>query len=214
MRWHYRLTWVSLRSIFATYFRWRVIGSERIPEKGAIVFASNHASFLDPPLVGCGTRREASYLARESLFRFPIIGSLLRAINALPVDRGGRSPRGLKSILDRLAQGEPVVLFPEGTRTDTGALLPARSGVGLTVVKSGAIVVPVRIFGSFEAYNRSMWFPRPRRIRVVYGQPIDFGARIEQAKTGSKAEVRELYQSVADEIMTAISRLKPDGSSE
>ena len=212
MKWLYRLCWHLLRIGFRTYFRWRVVGAERIPLEGPVILASNHASFLDPPLLGAAAPREASFLARESLFRFPLLGKFIRAINALPVDREGKSPKGLKAILDRLAEGKPVVLFPEGTRTADGNLLPARSGVGLTVIKSGAPVVPIRIFGSYEAYSRSMWFPRPRSIRVVFGEPIDFSSTIAEAASAEKGRIREIYAEVADRIMGEIAGLKPDGS--
>jgi len=213
MKFHYRFCWWLLRGLFLVYFRWRVVGANRIPTTGPVILASNHASFLDPPLIGGATPREASFLARESLFRFPILGTFIRSINALPVDRGGKSPKGLKAILDRLAKGKPVVLFPEGTRTSDGALLPARSGVGLAVIKSGAPVVPIRIFGSFESYSRKMWFPRPSRIAVVYGEPIDFSREIEEAKTGKKERVKAIYAEVADRIMAEIAALSPDGTS-
>lgn len=213
MKFHYRFCWWLLRGLFLIYFRWRVVGANRIPKTGPVILASNHASFLDPPLIGGATPRESSFLARESLFRFPVLGAFIRSINALPVDRGGRSPKGLKAILDRLAQGKPVVLFPEGTRTSDGALLPARSGVGLAVIKSGAPVVPIRIFGSFESYSRKMWFPRPTHIAVVYGEPIDFSREIEEAKTGKKERVKAIYAEVANRIMSEIDALKPDGTS-
>ena len=77
---------------------------ERVPLQGGVILASNHASFLDPPLVGSGLQRDINYLARESLFRFPGIGALLRSWNAVPVDRDGGGAAGLKAILDRLAR--------------------------------------------------------------------------------------------------------------
>ena len=103
--------------MYATYFRWRVFGAENVPLKGGVILASNHASFLDPPLVGSGLKRDINYLARESLFRFPGIGALLRSWNAVPVDRDGGGAKGLKTILDRLLAGGAIILFPEGTRT-------------------------------------------------------------------------------------------------
>src|SRR6266567_5767210 len=74
----YYLGWSAYRLLFATYFRWRVHHPERVPRHGPVILASNHASFLDPPLVGAGLTREINYLARESLFRFPIVGWVLR----------------------------------------------------------------------------------------------------------------------------------------
>ena len=124
------------RGVFTVYFRWRVFNAERVPQTGGVILASNHASFLDPPLVGSGLNRGINYLARESLFRFPGIGALLRSWNAVPVDRDGGGATGLKAILDRLLAGGGIILFPEGTRTRDGKLQPARSGIGLIVIKS------------------------------------------------------------------------------
>lgn len=207
MKWQYQLTWWFLRFCFTIYFRWRIQGADNVPASGPVILASNHASFLDPPLVGCATNREASYLARESLFDVPVLGTIIRIINALPVDREGKSPKGLKAILDRLAEGWPIVLFPEGTRTSDGSLLPARAGVGLAVIKSRAPVVPVRIIGSFEAYSREMKFPRPRKITVVFGQPMTFEDEIATVQSGDKAQVKATYAAVANRIMDAIGHL-------
>src|SRR5437773_7884881 len=112
MKLTYRFGWLLSRFTFATYFHWRVYHPERVPKTGPVILASNHASFLDPPLVGAGLKRDINYLARESLFRFPGIGALLRSWNAVPVDREGGGARGLKAILDRLHEGGGIILFP------------------------------------------------------------------------------------------------------
>jgi 1-acyl-sn-glycerol-3-phosphate acyltransferase len=207
----YRLGWIFFRALYATYFRWRVFGAENVPPTGGVILASNHASFLDPPLVGAGLRRDINYLARESLFRFPGIGALLRSWNSVPVDRDGGGAKGLKAILDRLLNGGAIILFPEGTRTRDGQLQPARSGIGLTVIKSSAPVVPVRVFGTFEAYGRNHKFPRPHRVILKYGRPLDFEKLRAEAKVCDKARLKEIYQQVADEIMAAIAKLEPEG---
>ena len=205
----YRIAWLTFRAMYATYFRWRVFGAENVPPSGSVILASNHASFLDPPLVGCGLSRDINYLGRESLFRYPGIGALMRSWNAVPVDREGGGAKGLKIILARLLAGNGIILFPEGTRTKDGQLQPARSGIGLTVIKSTAPVVPVRVFGTFEAYGRHVKFPRPHRVIVKYGRPLDFAELRAEAKVCEKARLKEIYQQVADEIMAAIGRLEP-----
>jgi 1-acyl-sn-glycerol-3-phosphate acyltransferase len=205
----YRIGWILFRAAYAACFRWRVFGAENVPLTGGVILASNHASFLDPPLVGAGLKREINYLARESLFRFPGIGALLRSWNSVPVDREGGGARGLKAILGRLLAGGAIILFPEGTRTKDGKLQPARSGIGLTVIKSAAPVVPVRVFGTFEAYGRHIKFPRPRRVMVKYGRPLDFATLRAEAKVCDKPRLKEIYQQVADEIMAAIAKLEP-----
>jgi len=205
----YRIGWLCFRAMYAGYFRWQVFNAERVPLQGGVILASNHASFLDPPLVGSGLKRDINYLARESLFRFPGIGALLRSWNSVPVDRDGGGAKGLKKILDRLLAGGGIILFPEGTRTMDGQLQPARSGIGLTVIKSMAPVVPVRVFGTFEAYGRNHKLPRPHRVMVKYGRPMNFEKLRAEAKTCTKPRLKEIYQQVADEIMAAIAKLEP-----
>jgi 1-acyl-sn-glycerol-3-phosphate acyltransferase len=205
----YRAGWRSFRFIFRFYFGWRVLNPERVPLAGPVILASNHASYIDPPLVGAGVPRHINFLARDSIFRVPILATILRSWEVVPVDRDGGSGRGLKLILRRLAEGGAIILFPEGTRTRHGELNPARSGIGLTVVKSSAPVVPVRVFGTHEAFGPHMWLPRPRRVTVKYGHPLPFAAERAEAATSSKQRVKEIYQEVADKIMAEITRLEP-----
>ncbi|HLH56921.1 MAG TPA: lysophospholipid acyltransferase family protein [Verrucomicrobiae bacterium] len=206
----YFIGWCLFRALYKFYFGWRVYNPERVPLSGPVILASNHASFIDPPLVGAGLKRGINYLARESLFRFPVLGWILHRWQAVPVDRDGGGAKGLKAILDRLLAGGAIILFPEGTRTRDGKLQPARSGIGLTVIKSKAPVVPVRVFGTYEAYNRHMRFPRPfHRVTVKYGRPMHFEKLRAEAATCSKTRVKEIYQQVADEIMGAIAALGP-----
>jgi 1-acyl-sn-glycerol-3-phosphate acyltransferase len=209
MNFLYFLGWVGFRTLFRFYFGWRVYNPERVPLEGPVILASNHASFIDPPLVGSGVTRGINYLARENLFRFPVMGWVLHRWQVVPVDREGGGAKGLKAILDRLLAGGAIILFPEGTRTRDGKLQPARSGIGLTVIKSTAPVVPVRVFGTFEAYNRQMRLPRPRRVAVKYGCAMSFAGLRAEAKICSKQRLKEIYQQVADEIMSAIAKLEP-----
>ena len=209
MNFLYRCGWIFFRVVFATYFRWRVLNPERVPQTGPVILASNHASFLDPPIVGAGLRRPINYLARASLFRFWPVGWLFHRWNAVPVDRDGGGAKGLRMILDRLLDGAGNILFPEGTRTSDGKLQPARSGIGLIVAKSAAPVVPVRVFGTFEAWGRNQKFPLPKKIAVKYGQPMRFEKLRAEAKDCSTKRLKEIYQEIADEIMAAIARLEP-----
>jgi 1-acyl-sn-glycerol-3-phosphate acyltransferase len=205
----YFLGWSLSRAVFATYFHWRIFNPERVPMEGPVILASNHASFLDPPLVGAGVNRPLNYLARENLFRFPVLGSILHGVNAVPVDREGGGAKGLKAIMTRLKAGGGIVLFPEGTRTRTGKLQPARSGIGLTVIKSSAPVVPVRVFGTFEAYGKGVRFPRPCGVAVKYGYPLTFEELRTEAESCSKERLKQIYHQVADELMATIAKLEP-----
>ena len=110
----YAVGWNFFRAYFSVYHRYRVFNVERVPLQGPVILASNHASYIDPPLVGTGVRRQINYLARDSIFRVPILASILRSWEVVPVDRDGGTGRGLKAILDRLACGGAIILFPEG----------------------------------------------------------------------------------------------------
>ncbi len=210
----YRLTWLALRCIFGTYFRWRLYGVENVPLTGPVIIASNHASFLDPPMLGASLPRSINYLARESLFRFPLFGWYLRQLNSVPVDRDGGGAKGLKMILDRLLSGSGIILFPEGTRTPDGTLQAARAGIGLTVIKSTAPVVPARVSGTYEAFNRNMKWPRPRRVQVVYGRPMDFKELRAESESCPKQRLKAIYQEVADQLMAEIARLEPPNTAK
>ncbi|HXJ38974.1 MAG TPA: lysophospholipid acyltransferase family protein [Bryobacteraceae bacterium] len=205
----YLLGWLSFRLVYKFYFGWRVYNAERVPLKGPVILACNHASFLDPMLVGAALKRDINYLARETLFDFPVVGWVLRQWNSVPVDREGGGAKGLKAILDRLLNGGGIILFPEGTRSRDGQLQGARSGIGLTVIKSDAPVVPARVFGTYQAYGRNMRIPRPRRVGVKFGEPMLFEQLRAEARTCTRPRLKEIYQQVADEIMAAIAKLEP-----
>jgi 1-acyl-sn-glycerol-3-phosphate acyltransferase len=209
MNWSYRLGWFFFRTLFATYFPTRFYNARRVPPHGPVILVANHASFIDPPLVGAGFNRLVNYLARKTLFDVPILGRMLRSWQVVPVDRDGGGGSGVKAILECLQQGRMILLFPEGTRTRTGQIGPAKSGIGLIVLRSEAPVVPARVFGTFEAYGRHLLVPRPRRLAVTYGLPLDFRELRAEARACPKARLREIYRQVADELMAAIAKLEP-----
>lgn len=207
----YRVCGWIVRNAARLYLRLRAVDVHHVPRVGPVILAANHVSYLDPPLVGCLLPRSIHYLARKSLFRFPGIGWLIRTLNAVPVDRDGGGGAGLKAILDRLEGGAGIILFPEGTRSPDGNILPARAGIGLTVIKSSAPVVPVRLFGAYEAWGRHHRFPRPGRVTVVYGKPLLFEELRREAATCDKARLKAIYQEVADQLMEAIRGIRVEG---
>jgi 1-acyl-sn-glycerol-3-phosphate acyltransferase len=205
----YYIGWHLWRLLFAVYFRWKVYDQERVPLEGSVILAANHTSYLDPPLVGVAVPRVINYLGRDTLFRFPGMPWLLRSWHVVPVDPTGGGSSGLKIILDRLHAGAAIVLFPEGTRSRDGNPQPPRSGIGLTVIKSTAPLIPVRIFGTFEAYGRHLILPRPKPIAVKYGKPMMFEALRAEAAVCGKPRLKEIYQQVASEVMAEIMKLEP-----
>jgi 1-acyl-sn-glycerol-3-phosphate acyltransferase len=195
----YFLSWSAVRLAAALYGRWRVYGLEHVPLNGPVIVAGNHVSYADPPLVGAAIKREMHYLARRSLFRIPVLGFLLRSYNSIPVDREGGGPGGLKGIHDALVRGGC-----------DGQFLPARPGIGLIVIKSECPVVPVRLFGTYEAYGRHRRFPRPGRVIIKFAPPLYFKELRTEARNSPRARLREIYQQVAEEIMSAIGAITPE----
>jgi len=207
MTWTYRTAWWASRLAARCIYRTRIEHVERIPRIGPVILASNHASLADPPLIGGSVPRAVCFLARDTLFQIPLLGWYIRRLNAVPVNREGGGGAGLKAILDRLQAGSAILLFPEGTRSADGRLKPARSGIGLTVIKSGAPVIPIRLHGTFEAWGRHRRLPGPGRFRVVFGAPLDFTALRAEARTCDKDRLKAIYQEIADTIMASIAAL-------
>jgi 1-acyl-sn-glycerol-3-phosphate acyltransferase len=197
----------NLARIFARLlFGFRIIHRERLPETGGIILAANHQSYFDPPLVGICSHRAVHYLARKTLMEWPFFGPMFPDMNVIPVDRGGNDMSALKTVIRKIRDGEGVVLFPEGTRSPDGNLQPAQAGVGLVIAKTLAPVVPMRIFGSYEAFPRGSKGVKFRPIRVVVGEPLVFTK--EDVGEGERAD----YQRLSQRVMDAIGRLQLDES--
>jgi 1-acyl-sn-glycerol-3-phosphate acyltransferase len=184
------------------FFSMRVIHPERMVESGPLIIAVNHSSFFDPPLAGICSHRGVFYLARKTLLKWPFFGPLFPAMNVIPVERDGNDMSALREVIKKTKEGNAVVLFPEGTRSLDGGLQPARAGIGLVIAKTGAPVLPMRIFGAYEAFPKNAKGLRSTQITVVLGNPIYF----------SRAEVenpsRENYQILSNRVMDAIAALK------
>ncbi len=178
----------SFHVAFSLYNGLRVAGREHIPDCPVIV-ASNHASNIDPPLIGGIFPRRLRYLAKESLFRNPVLGFLIAALGAIPVTREDSQRAGavLKLLLDRLHEGESILLFPEGSRSKDGKLQPLEGGAAFLSVKSGAPILPVYIHGSHDVCPPGSSFPHPARLVVRFAPPIapDDGAKNDREKRGS-----------------------------
>lgn len=198
----YYCAWNSARWVLRDLLRGDIYGAEQVPRTGPFILASNHASFLDPPIVGAAVPREICYFARKTLFK-GAFGKLITDLNSIPVDRDGSDVSAIKKVLAKLKQGEGIIMFPEGTRTSDGNLQPARSGVGMIACKTGVPVVPVRVYGTYEVYSRHMKLPDLRHpLTVVFGKPLT-PEHYDPGK-GNK----ERYLEASNRIMGAIEALK------
>ncbi|MGI8383563.1 lysophospholipid acyltransferase family protein [Robertmurraya sp. P23] len=151
--------------IYKPLYRIETIGQENIPKVGSVVLCSNHISNLDPIVVGTTTPRPVHFMAKEELFRVPVVGKLFPHLNAFPVKRGMSDREALRKGLAVLKEGEVLGLFPEGTRSKTGELGEGLAGAGFFATRSEALIVPCAVVGPYKAFNR---------LKVVYGKPVDF----------------------------------------
>ena len=196
----YDLAHAVFSVLFKILFGYRVIGRGNVPKEGPVILASNHASFLDPPLVGTGIWRRVNFVAREDLFNSPWKKFILTGWKAIPVRRDQLDKAVLKAILERLKSGEVVSLFPEGTRSPDEGLLPGKPGIGMIVSMSKAPVVPVYIRGSWRTMSKKEKGLQFVPITVVYGKPMEF------KQDGTRGHER--YQAISEAIMAEIARLK------
>jgi len=190
---------------FDLFFRGEVAGVESIPKKGPFIIAANHASFFDPPAIGCRVPREMGYFARKTLFKPGLPAKILTKVNTIPVDLESETDiRSLRMVFQILDQGLGLLLFPEGTRSRDGKLGPAQAGIGMIACRSRAPVIPTRIFGSFEAYSRHDQSPNWKTpIDVGFAPPLSF------EDYNAPGRGKERYQAVSNKILTAIQSIPP-----
>lgn len=190
-----------LLPFFKIFFRLKVFGKENFPAAGPVIVASNHASFLDPIIVGIITPRKMNFLARDTLFRSRIFAKILYSVNVLPLKREKRDINAFRSSLRLLSEGKALLIFPEGTRSQDGNLQKPRYGIGLLEALSGAAILPCYVKGSMDALPRHSALPKFKPISVHFGAPLRFEGYILKDK-------KERYRQVAEQVMQAIQELK------
>src|SRR5262245_44914432 len=163
---------VLARTVGVSFFGLRIAGRQHWPAAGGGLICANHQSMFDPPLVGLTCSRRMNYLARDTLFPVPILGPLIRFLDAIPIDRDGVGLSGIKDTLRRLKAGELVLMFPEGTRTHDGEVKPLKPGFLSLARRGGVPLIPVGLDGAFQVWPRSARWPRFGRLTVAIGQPI------------------------------------------
>ena len=201
MRWVYWLGWMAFGAAFRTLFGLKITGEENLITDGPVLVASNHQSFLDPPLIGNLYKTEMVFLARKTLF-VGFFKWLYPQWNAIPVDQDRPDMSSLKTIIRKLKEGHRVLVFPEGARTLDGSIGEAAPGIGLIAAKSGVVIQPVRISGAREALPRGSGRIRFARITVNVGPAIRLSPEELKAANG-----KEDYERITARIMAAINAL-------
>jgi 1-acyl-sn-glycerol-3-phosphate acyltransferase len=199
----YGLCHYGMATLHEMFFRGEVAGQENIPATGPFILAANHASHLDPPIVGGHVPREIAAFARKTLWKPGLFGWWLTAVGCIPVDRdGGSDVAAMKRTMQVLKNGTPVILFPEGTRSPDGEPRNPKPGVGFIACHTLVPVVPARIFGSFEALGKGGSLRLGAPVSVGYGRPL------LPSDYDDPAAGKARYQIAADRIMAAIAQLE------
>src|SRR5437867_6640699 len=202
MNFYYWIGYNFSRLLGRLLFRFRILHRERMIQSGPVIVAMNHQSFFDPLLGGNACDRAIYFLAKKSLMNVPLLGWLLPKLNVIPVNLEGNDRSALKALIRILRGGDGALVFPEGSRTPDGNLQPALPGLGLVIAKTHAPVVPMRIFGAFDAWPIGGKLRLHGRITIVVGEPIYFSdADLESGG-------RDVYAGLSRRVMEAIAALQ------
>jgi len=188
------------------YFRIEFEGADRAPKEGAMIVAPNHVSYCDPFWVSIPLDRPLGYMTWERLTRLPLLGRLIQAYGAFPVkiEKGDRA--ALRHSLERLKRGGGLVIFPEGSRTRTGRLMPFKHGVIRLALEADAPIVPVTIIGGYRAFSPHHIFPRPYKVKIIYHEPI----RLTPPR--GQAQVKEYTRAQAEYLQSIVASALPPES--
>jgi 1-acyl-sn-glycerol-3-phosphate acyltransferase len=195
--WFYYVCRLIVRILLFLLARWQVSGRENIPKQGAVLVVSNHLSLADPPLLNLAINRPVRFMAKKNLFRFKVIGKLMRGLGAFPVYRGRPDRKAFRQAEKVLADGLTLVIFPEGTRSRSRQLRQAFPGPSLIALRSGAPIVPVGIAGT-DILEHGMGILTRPRVKVNIGRPFYLP---ENAKEMTKTELTSYMMGHIAELL-------------
>ena len=195
MKAHYRLSLLILRGLATVAWGFRRNGIDFIPASGPVIIASNHISNWDPIIIALGCRREVHFMAKEELFRNSLVARVLSAVNAIPIRREALDRSALRAASRVLRDGNVLLMFPSGTRDESGEVLEPKSGVGFIACMNEAPIVPACVSGSSSPARA---FVSGTRFEVTFGPPI----------AASKAKSSDEYRAVSQKVAEEIGRLK------
>ncbi len=160
---------------FSLFHRLAIKGAENVPQTGGAIIASNHASGIDPFVLGAASRRSITFIARGTLAERRLFRMLTRGVHVVAISRNESDRAALRAINQELEEGRICGIFPEGTRSLDGRLQPFKSGVALIAQKAGVPVIPTYVAGSFQVWPKGRCVPRLfAKVVVRFGEPLHF----------------------------------------
>ena len=194
---YHAFKWSVVSPVLHVYLRGRVYGAEQVPQEGPLVVVSNHASDFDPPILSCCMGRPVAFMAKEELFRIPVLKQGIELYGAYPVKRGSADRSAIRSALNCLLEGWAVGLFLQGTRTADARIPEPKLGAALIAAKAKAPLLPVSLWGTEKIFKKGSPVPRPVPVTVRIGQVIDAPSSTD----------RDELQAVTHKCATAIHAL-------
>lgn len=173
-----------------------VRGRKNIPREGGLLVVSNHCSQMDPVIIGAVFPRRLYYMGKEELFKIPFLRSLIESLGAFPVRRKEGDIRALSKVIELVKEGKAVLLFPEGSRSEDGEVKEFMHGASYVAFKASVPVLPVAIKGSFEAMPKGAYFPKPTKIKVCFGDVLNFKSDGKR----SKEKIREFTSALKERV--------------
>jgi len=207
--------YLTIRTIFIPllrlYNRMEVDGLESVPREGACILAANHASYLDAFVLGAACPRKVHFMVVRDQFEKWFARWFYWGMDAFPVNQDGWDGEAVKEALRRLARGEVIGIYPEGSRSFDGTIGEMKAGVALLARRSGAPVVPVSIVGSGAAFRRGSAIPLPRKIRVRFGEPLRLpgGSAGRGDREAMNAFLSELRERIARPLSGPVEPPRP-----
>lgn len=178
--------------------RVRIIDRQKVPATGAFILAPVHRSNIDSPLASAVTRRRMRFMGKDSLWKSKPIGWVLSALGGFPVSRGTADREALKRCVEVLQKGEPLVLFPEGTRQSGPVIQPLFDGAAYVAVKAGVPIIPVGIGGSERVMPKGSKMIYPRKCVMIIGDPIV--AELDAEGRVPRSAVRDVTAKLSTEL--------------
>jgi 1-acyl-sn-glycerol-3-phosphate acyltransferase len=197
----YRVIRGALVGLSRLWFRLEVVGKDKVPASGPFVLAPTHRSNIDFFLVAALTRARMRYMGKDSLWKFAPLGRFIAILGAFPVRRGSADRESLRTCMQVIENGEPLVLFPEGQRREGDAVADVFDGAAYVAARTGVPLVPVGIGGSHKAMPKGARFIRPTKIVLVVGDPI-FPPKGEGTGRVPRRVVRELTEQLRTELQS------------